>query len=345
MADRATRQSCAASAMPIMTIAASCDISAWRPRSAILRAMGCAVDDHAPRWRPVASSRSSGARLLPTIAAAAAARAPASTSISPRANSARRSSGRSNLEERSKREAPFPAPIARRPGVARSKARGSPAGASSCRSSSRPGTMSSRSGSAHGPAEPLPADLRAGEMLSSRRRSPAVAGCGGRRPALHRALAARTGASGISDLKALICWLAPHGAGFIGLNPLHALAPADPERASPYSASNRHFLNVLYIAVPQVPELDYAHSAHAQERCNDPRFRRACADLRARSSRRLRTASRSSSSRSCAAVRDFASAISNRPANEAGATERSSRPAALLCNCTRVSTHSTGTFG
>jgi len=55
------------------------------------------------------------------------------------------------------------------------------------------------------------------------------------------------------DLELLIRWMASCGAGFIGLNPLHALAPADPRRSSPYSASSRHFLNVLYIAVPAVP--------------------------------------------------------------------------------------------
>ena len=62
------------------------------------------------------------------------------------------------------------------------------------------------------------------------------------------------GIGDFNDLRSLIRWVAPHGAGFIGLNPLHALAPADPARASPYSASSRHFLNVLYIAVPLVPE-------------------------------------------------------------------------------------------
>lgn len=56
------------------------------------------------------------------------------------------------------------------------------------------------------------------------------------------------------DLMDLLRWAAARGADFIGLSPLHALAPADPERCSPYSASNRLFLNVLYISVPLVEE-------------------------------------------------------------------------------------------
>ena len=69
------------------------------------------------------------------------------------------------------------------------------------------------------------------------------------------------GIGDFEDLKALIGWLAPRGAGFIGLNPLHALAPADPKQASPYSASSRHFLNILYIAVSAVPELEHCAAA------------------------------------------------------------------------------------
>lgn len=76
------------------------------------------------------------------------------------------------------------------------------------------------------------------------------------------------GMGDFQDLQLLIRWLAPRGAGFIGLNPLHALAPADPGRASPYSASSRHFLNVLYIAVTAVPEFEGCLAAHA--RLSDP---------------------------------------------------------------------------
>ena len=78
------------------------------------------------------------------------------------------------------------------------------------------------------------------------------------------------GIGDFEDLKALIGWLAPRGAGFVGLNPLHALAPAEPARASPYSASSRHFLNILYIAVTAVPELEDCEAA--QLRLQEPAF-------------------------------------------------------------------------
>src|SRR5580658_7776188 len=86
------------------------------------------------------------------------------------------------------------------------------------------------------------------------------------------------GIGDFEDLKALVSWLAPRGAGFIGLNPLHALAPAEPARASPYSASSRHFLNVLYIAVPAVAE--FAECREAQEKLQDPRVTEQLKHLR-----------------------------------------------------------------
>jgi 4-alpha-glucanotransferase len=89
---------------------------------------------------------------------------------------------------------------------------------------------------------------------------------------------ANWGSGDFGDLEQLIRWLAPRGAGFIGLNPLHALAPAAPERASPYSASNRHFLNIMYIAVPSVPEFDQCAAARA--RVGDRKFAARLRDLR-----------------------------------------------------------------
>jgi 4-alpha-glucanotransferase len=87
------------------------------------------------------------------------------------------------------------------------------------------------------------------------------------------------GIGDFSDLQLLIRWAASHGAGFIGLNPLHALAPAEPERSSPYSASSRHFLNVLYIAVPLVPEFEQCAAARA--RLAEPAVAQRLAGLRA----------------------------------------------------------------
>ena len=86
------------------------------------------------------------------------------------------------------------------------------------------------------------------------------------------------GIGDFSDLQTLIRWAASHGAGFVGLNPLHALAPADPGRSSPYSASSRHFLNVLYIAVPRVPE--FQECAAARERLAEPAIAERLRNLR-----------------------------------------------------------------
>jgi 4-alpha-glucanotransferase len=86
------------------------------------------------------------------------------------------------------------------------------------------------------------------------------------------------GIGDFSDLQTLIRWVAPHGAGFIGLNPLHALAPADPDKSSPYSASSRHFLNVLYIAVPLVPEFQDCEAV--RERMAEPTIEQRLSNLR-----------------------------------------------------------------
>ena len=69
---------------------------------------------------------------------------------------------------------------------------------------------------------------------------------------------------------------ADRGADVIGLNPLHAMFPDDPEHASPYSPASRLLLNVLNIDVTAVPELlhcpemrdsDRLRSVSAEGRC------------------------------------------------------------------------------
>lgn len=70
------------------------------------------------------------------------------------------------------------------------------------------------------------------------------------------------GIGDFGDLKAMLVEVAKRGGAFIGLNPVHALYPAMPESASPYSPSSRRWLNVLYIDVNAVE--DYRRSDEAQ---------------------------------------------------------------------------------
>lgn len=55
------------------------------------------------------------------------------------------------------------------------------------------------------------------------------------------------GIGDFSDLKKLVGYAASVGADFIGLNPIHALYPANPNACSPYGPSSRRWLNYLYI--------------------------------------------------------------------------------------------------
>ena len=64
--------------------------------------------------------------------------------------------------------------------------------------------------------------------------------------------ARNAGMGDFEDLRTLVRTAAAVGADFVGLNPLHALFGADPGRASPFSPSNRLFLNTMYLAVDRV---------------------------------------------------------------------------------------------
>ena len=81
------------------------------------------------------------------------------------------------------------------------------------------------------------------------------------------------------DLTDLIRLAAPLGCDIIGLNPLHALMPANPAHISPYSPSSRLFLNVLYIAIEETA--DYERCKAARRRVADPEFKALLRDLRA----------------------------------------------------------------
>jgi len=69
------------------------------------------------------------------------------------------------------------------------------------------------------------------------------------------------------------------GASFIGLNPISALFPEDPENAAPYCSSNRLFLNHLYVDAEKVP--DFAECAEAQALAASSGFQERLAELRA----------------------------------------------------------------
>ena len=71
------------------------------------------------------------------------------------------------------------------------------------------------------------------------------------------------GIGDFSDLGELLTQAAKSGAATVGVNPLHALFPDDPARASPYSPSSRLFLNPLYVDVQAVEDFGECEPARA----------------------------------------------------------------------------------
>ncbi len=87
------------------------------------------------------------------------------------------------------------------------------------------------------------------------------------------------GIGDFTDLAELLRLSAAAGARFVGVSPLHALFPSDPTLYSPYSASSRHALNVMFIDVNAVP--DVRASARAQALVDTRVFKARLAQVRA----------------------------------------------------------------
>lgn len=69
------------------------------------------------------------------------------------------------------------------------------------------------------------------------------------------------GVGDFTDLCYLVTKIARGGGSFVGLNPLHALYPAWPELASPYSPSSRRWINIIYIDVEAITEFPSSAAA------------------------------------------------------------------------------------
>lgn len=105
------------------------------------------------------------------------------------------------------------------------------------------------------------------------------------------------GVGDFADLAEICPLAAGLGADFLGVNPLHALFSADPERCSPFSPSNRLFLNPLYVAPDRLPFLTPAPAeleAAARLRETDAVDYRAVAELKLSALRRAFAAWRAS---------------------------------------------------
>jgi (1->4)-alpha-D-glucan 1-alpha-D-glucosylmutase len=87
------------------------------------------------------------------------------------------------------------------------------------------------------------------------------------------------GIGDFTDLRHVLNFAAGAGAALVGLNPLHALFPHDPEHASPYGPSSRLFLNILYVDVEAMD--DFTESEALQKRVADEVFQARLRALRA----------------------------------------------------------------
>ena len=87
------------------------------------------------------------------------------------------------------------------------------------------------------------------------------------------------GIGDFSDLKSLLKYTKENGGDFVGLNPIHALAPSQPENSSPYSPSSRKWLNLLYTDISAVEE--FSCDKNLQEKVSSSEFQQQLSHLRA----------------------------------------------------------------
>ena len=88
------------------------------------------------------------------------------------------------------------------------------------------------------------------------------------------------GIGDFGDLQQLLQLLAAQGADFVGLNPIHALYPAMPEHASPYSPSSRRWLNCIYLDVTAMP--GFTEAVECQQLVAAPSFQQQLFEQRSR---------------------------------------------------------------
>ncbi len=78
------------------------------------------------------------------------------------------------------------------------------------------------------------------------------------------------GIGDFTDLERFTGIAARLGADAVGLNPMHAMFPGNPDRISPYSPSDRRFLSFMYIDVEAIAE--FGACERAQGLLRDPEF-------------------------------------------------------------------------
>ncbi|NNM01839.1 MAG: 4-alpha-glucanotransferase, partial [Gammaproteobacteria bacterium] len=87
------------------------------------------------------------------------------------------------------------------------------------------------------------------------------------------------GIGDLGDLGEAVTLFGTLGADLIGINPLHALYPDEPERASPYSPSSRRFANPLYLHIEAIPEFADCSAVHSM--VDAPEFQASLQRVRA----------------------------------------------------------------